>query len=125
MSERDFERIKSVVGRTAQLQFKVVDDQASEYMRKVAATCRRTAPSPSSPTSGATRRPGAPREVIFLVAKDRTALEQFVAGLKGDVAVPNDREFGYEAVDAPGAEPAIQPGPRAPGALTCCIGGQG
>ena len=31
----DFEHIKSVIGRTAQLEFKIVDD-GSEYMRKVA-----------------------------------------------------------------------------------------
>ena len=32
----DFERIKSIIGRTAQLEFKIVDD-GSEYMKKVAA----------------------------------------------------------------------------------------
>jgi preprotein translocase subunit SecD len=33
----DFEHIKAVIGRTAQLEFKIVDD-GSEYMRKVAAS---------------------------------------------------------------------------------------
>src|SRR5947207_12373 len=32
----DFERIKSIIGRTAQLEFKIVDD-GSEYMKKIAA----------------------------------------------------------------------------------------
>ena len=34
---QDFERIKSIIGRTAQLEFKIVDD-GSEYMKKVAAS---------------------------------------------------------------------------------------
>src|SRR5204862_279052 len=33
----DFERIKSIIGRTAQLEFKIVDD-GSEYMKKAAAS---------------------------------------------------------------------------------------
>ena len=37
LEQRDFERIKSIIGRTAQLQFKVVDS-ASDYAKKVAAT---------------------------------------------------------------------------------------
>jgi preprotein translocase subunit SecD len=103
LEERDFERIKSVVGRTAQLQFKIVDDQASEYIRKVAATLPKDSPITIEPDSWRDEKTGAPREVIFLVSKERTALEQFVAGLKGDLAVPNDREFGFESIEAPGA----------------------
>ncbi|HMC95576.1 MAG TPA: hypothetical protein VKO16_12475, partial [Polyangia bacterium] len=37
LKSADFERIKSIIGRTAQLEFKIVDD-GSEYMKKVAAT---------------------------------------------------------------------------------------
>ncbi len=37
LKSADFERIKSIIGRTAQLEFKIVDD-GSEYMRKVAAS---------------------------------------------------------------------------------------
>ena len=36
------------------------------------------------------------------MAKDRAALEKFVAGLTGDLAVPTDREFGYEEVERHG-----------------------
>ena len=36
----DFERIKTIIGRTAQLEFKIVDD-GSEYMKKVAGARRR------------------------------------------------------------------------------------
>src|ERR1041384_3925746 len=32
----DFERIKSIIGRTAQLEFKIVDDGPTDYMRKIA-----------------------------------------------------------------------------------------
>jgi preprotein translocase subunit SecD len=103
LEERDFERIKSVVGRTAQLQFKIVDDQAAPYVRKVAATLPKDSPITVEPDTWTDEKTGAPREVIYLVSKDRTQLEQFVAGLKGEVAVPNDREFGYEAVEARGS----------------------
>ena len=37
LKSADFERIKSIIGRTAQLEFKIVDD-GSEYMKKVAAS---------------------------------------------------------------------------------------
>src|SRR5262249_46317381 len=36
----DFERIKSIIGRTAQLEFKIVDD-GSEYMKKVAVEAKK------------------------------------------------------------------------------------
>ena len=39
----DFERIKSIIGRTAQLEFKIVDD-GSEYMKKVAASSAQEGP---------------------------------------------------------------------------------
>ena len=41
---------------------------------------------------------GALHEVIFLRAKERAPLEKFVSQLGGELAVPNDREFGYEEV---------------------------
>jgi preprotein translocase subunit SecD len=103
LEERDFERIKAVVGRTAQLQFKIVDDQASEYTTKVAASRLKDSPITIQPDSWRDDKTGVNREVIYLVAKDREVLEKFISGLTGDLAVPNDREFGYEAVDEPGS----------------------
>ena len=54
----DFERVKKLIGRTAQLEFKMVDD-GSEYMKKVAALAApKKAESPASrsaPTAGPRR----------------------------------------------------------------------
>jgi preprotein translocase subunit SecD len=101
LEQRDFERIKSIIGRTAQLQFKVVDS-ASEYAKKVAATVQPTSGITVEPDSWRSQKTGALHEVVFLRAKDRATLEKFVAGLTGELAVPNDREFGYEEVVSKG-----------------------
>jgi preprotein translocase subunit SecD len=97
LEQRDFERIKSIIGRTAQLQFKVVDS-ASEYAKKVAATVTPASGVTVEPETWRSQKTGAMHEVVFLRAKDRATLEKFVAGLSGELAVPNDREFGYEEV---------------------------
>jgi preprotein translocase subunit SecD len=101
LEQRDFERIKSIIGRTAQLQFKIVDS-ASEYAKKVAATVQPTSGITVEPDSWRSQKTGALHEVVFLRAKDRATLEKFVAGLTGELAVPNDREFGYEEVVSKG-----------------------
>jgi preprotein translocase subunit SecD len=98
VAQNDFERIKGIIGRTAQLQFKVVED-TGDYAKKVAASV------PQNNPGGVTVEPdswrddkGGTHEVIYLRAKNRADLEKFVAGLTGELAVPNDREFGYEEV---------------------------
>lgn len=93
----DFERIKALIGRTAQLEFKIVDD-GSEYMKKVVATVPKDGPITTEPDSWTAKDSGRPHEDVYLRSKDRAALEKFVAGLSGDLAVPPDREFGYEEV---------------------------
>jgi preprotein translocase subunit SecD len=98
LEQRDFERIKSIIGRTAQLEFKIVDDQALEYMKKVAATLPQGSPITPETDTWRDEKTGGSHEILFLKAKDRAPLEQFVAGLKGEVAVPSEREFGYEEI---------------------------
>jgi len=39
LKQSDFERIKSIIGRTAQLEFKIVDD-GTEYMKKLVPACQ-------------------------------------------------------------------------------------
>jgi len=101
LDQAQFERIKNIIGRTAQLQFKVVADN-EEYPKKVAAAVPKD--------SGITVVPdpwteeGVQREVIYLEAKDRAALEKFASGLTGDLAPPNDREWGFEEVRTKGAD---------------------
>ncbi len=54
LKSADFERIKSIIGRTAQLEFKIVDD-GSEYMKKVAASVRKNAGIDVVPSPGPRR----------------------------------------------------------------------
>ena len=44
LKQEDSDRIKSIIGRTAQLEFKIVDDDADEYMKKVAAILPKDGP---------------------------------------------------------------------------------
>jgi protein-export membrane protein SecD len=91
----DFERIKSIIGRTAQLEFKIVDD-GSEYMKKVAAAVPKDQGIDAVPESWTEKDAGKQHEDVYLRSKSRASLEKFFAGLKGDVAVPPDHEIGFE-----------------------------
>ena len=120
LEQRDFERIKSIIGRTAQLQFKIVDRRLGVRQEGGGHRPPGPAASPSSPTPGADEKTGALHEVVFLRAKDRATLEKFVAGLTGELAVPNDREFGYEEVVSQGRGQRRRP--SGSGGPTCCTG---
>jgi preprotein translocase subunit SecD len=91
----DFEHIKSIIGRTAQLEFKIVDD-GSEYMRKVAASVPKDSGIDVSPESWTEKDSGKQHEDVYLRAKNRATLEKFFASQTGDLAVPSDHEIGYE-----------------------------
>lgn len=91
----DFERIKTIIGRTAQLEFKIVDDGA-DYMRKVAASIAKGSGIDVLPESWTEKDSGKPHEDVYLRAKSRDVLEKFFAGLTGDNALPTDHEIGYE-----------------------------
>ncbi len=91
----DFERIKSIIGRTAQLEFKIVDD-GSEYMRKLAASVGKDSGIEVLPESWTEKDSGKQHEDVYLRAKTRDTLEKFFAGLTGENAVPPDHEIGYE-----------------------------
>lgn len=91
----DFERIKNIIGRTAQLEFKIVDD-GSDYMRKVAALVDKASGIEVRPESWTEKETGKPHEDVYLQAKTRDVLEKFFAGLTGENAVPADHEIGYE-----------------------------
>ncbi len=94
---QDFERIKSIIGRTAQLEFKIVDD-GSDYMKKIAASVPKDGPISVVPESWTEKNNGTQHEDVYLRVKekDKDALTSFIAGLTGDRAVPNDREIGLE-----------------------------
>ena len=94
---QDFERIKNIIGRTAQLEFKIVDD-GSEYMKKVAASVAKDSAIVVVPESWTEKHQGTQHEDVYLRAKekDKDELTKFIAGLAGDLAIPNDREIALE-----------------------------
>jgi preprotein translocase subunit SecD len=101
LDQAEFERIKRIIGQTAQLQFKIVED-GSDYMEKVAASVPKTGPVTAEVDTWSDSKSGSRHQDYFLQAKDRADIEKFVAGLTGPLAVPSDREFGYYEVVAKG-----------------------
>jgi len=99
LKTEDFEHIKSVIGRTAQLEFKIVDD-GSEYMRKVAASVPKDSGIDVVPESWTEKDSGKQHEDVYLRAKSRATLQKYFAGLTGELAVPGDHEIGYEEMQA-------------------------
>jgi protein-export membrane protein SecD len=106
-NQSDFDRVKNIIGRTAQLEFKIVDDDADDYMKKVIAKV----PKEGQPGSGPitydvypwTTKDGSQRhDLIYLKSPKREDLEKFLAtAATGDAALPPDREFGLEEVTRP------------------------
>jgi preprotein translocase subunit SecD len=95
LKSADFERIKSIIGRTAQLEFKIVDD-GSDYMKKLAASVPKNTGIDVVPESWTEKDSGKPHEDVYLRSKSRATLEKFFAGLTGEMVVPVDHEIGYE-----------------------------
>src|SRR4051794_36944873 len=86
----DFERIKSIIGRTAQLEFKIVDD-GSEYMKRVAVEAKKLPASAGIevlPDEWTEKDNGKAHEDVFLRSKSREALTKFFAELPPELAVP-------------------------------------
>jgi len=107
LKSADFERIKSIIGRTAQLEFKIVDD-GSEYMKRVAATVPKSDGKSGGievvPESWTEKDSGKPHEDVYLRSKSRDALMKFFDGLTGELAMPPDHEIGYEETQARGED---------------------
>ena len=102
LKSADFEHIKSIIGRTAQLEFKIVDDGA-EYSRKLVdylkgpgAAATKDSGIEAVPESWTEKDSGKQHEDVYLRAKSRDALQKFFEGLTGDLALPLDHEIGYE-----------------------------
>ncbi|HEX4458812.1 MAG TPA: protein translocase subunit SecD [Polyangia bacterium] len=95
----DFERVKKQIGRTAQLEFKMVDD-GSDFMRKAAgiATAKKAEfPGLEVHSDQWTEKDsGQPHGDVYFRDKDRNELVRFFASLTGDDAMPTDHEIGYE-----------------------------
>ena len=72
----DFERIKNIIGRTAQLEFKIVDD-GSDYMKKVAAAVPKRDEGAARPDRHRRSARGVDREGLGQAARGRLpALEE-------------------------------------------------
>jgi preprotein translocase subunit SecD len=96
LKTQDFDRIKSIIGRTAQLQFKIVDDEQGDYMKKVAAAIPKDSPIKWEASRWSEKESAKPHELIVLRAPKREDLEKFTATLVGDLAPPPEREWGFE-----------------------------
>ncbi len=100
----DFEHIKSIIGRTAQLEFKIVDDGADysrklvDYLKGPGAAATKDSGIEPVPESWTEKDSGKQHEDVYLRAKSREALQKFFASLPADLAVPGDHEIGYEEV---------------------------
>jgi preprotein translocase subunit SecD len=99
LKPEDFEHVKKQIGRTAQLEFKMVED-GSEYMKKlgnIASNKKAEFPGLQVRDDSWTEKDtGAPHADVYLRAKDKGEIERFLASLSKEDQVPNDHEIGYE-----------------------------
>ena len=124
LKPEDFERVKKQIGRTAQLEFKMLDD-GSEYMKKVAGLAvSKKAEFPGIEVkhdSWQEKDSGALHEDVYLRDKDKSELERFFASLTGDDAVPLGPRDRLRAVGARQRRRRRPPRPRpSTGAPTTC-----
>jgi preprotein translocase subunit SecD len=105
----DFERVKNLIGRTAQLEFKIVDDGAT-YMNKIVGLALAKKDQYPGLDVGhgdwSERDAGTPHADPYLKAKDKAVIEKFFADLPAEDQVPQDHEIGYEQISASGDEGA-------------------
>jgi preprotein translocase subunit SecD len=103
LKPEDFERVKNLIGRTAQLEFKMADD-GSEYMKKLASIAVGKKTEYPGLEIGRDewqeKDSGQVHTDVYLRDKDRSEIEKFMASLPEADQIPSDRELGYEQVPA-------------------------
>ena len=79
LKKKDFERVKKMIGRTAQLEFKMIEDEG-DFMQKVAAKVPKDGPIKVRTDSYDGKKRG---QIVFtfLQSKDKKALNKFVGSL--------------------------------------------
>src|SRR4029077_9049531 len=83
LKSADFEHIKSIIGRTAQLEFKIVDDGADysrkivDYLKGPGAAATKDSGIEPVPESWTEKDSGKQHEDVYLKAKTREALQKF------------------------------------------------
>jgi preprotein translocase subunit SecD len=99
LSQNDFERVKSLIGKTAQLEFKIVDD-GSDYMRKLGAYADTKKGQYFGLDVGydawTAKDTGNQHTDVFLKGPDKAVLEKFLKELPPEMAVPQDHEILFE-----------------------------
>ena len=98
----DFEHVKKLIGRTAQLEFKM-DDDGSEYMKKlasIAASKKAEFPGIEIGHDAWTEKDsGAQHSDVYLRDKSRDEIEKFLASLSPADQVPDDHQIAFEQVN--------------------------
>ncbi|MCB9556798.1 MAG: protein translocase subunit SecD [Deltaproteobacteria bacterium] len=92
LTKKDFDRIKKLIGRTAQLEFKICDDE-SDVMRQAAALVKEGGPIEVRTEDYDGKQRG---RVVYtaLASKDKRRLQEFLENLpKNGVKIPADREI--------------------------------
>jgi len=99
LSQGDFERVKGLIGKTAQLEFKMADD-GSEYMQKLGAYAdSKKAQYPGLDVgydAWQQKDTGQQHTDVYLKAKDKAVLDKFFKELPPENQVPNDHEILFE-----------------------------
>ncbi len=99
LSQNDFERVKGLIGKTAQLEFKMADD-GSEYMQKLGAYAdNKKAQYPGLDVgydAWQQKDSGQQHTDVYLKSKDKAVLERFFKELPTDQQVPADHEILFE-----------------------------
>ena len=99
LSQGDFERVKGLIGKTAQLEFKMVDD-GTEYMQKLGAYAdSKKAQYPGLDVgydAWQAKDSGQQHADVYLKSKDKTALEKFLKELPPEYQIPGDHEILFE-----------------------------
>src|SRR5262249_32291027 len=100
LQESDFERIKNIIGKTAQLEFKIVDDSdvANNYMKSFGPLLPKESGIELLSYPWNEKDSNREHVIYYLQSKSRDALEKFVASLPKDKPPPPGDQFGYEEV---------------------------
>lgn len=101
LSQADFQRVKTMIGKTAQLEFKMVDDGA-EYMQRLSAYAESKKTQYPGLEVGfdywQQKDNGQQHTDVYLKSKDKSVMERFLKDLPSELAVPNDHQILFEQI---------------------------
>ncbi len=94
LTKKDFDRVKKIIGRTAQLEFKIVDDE-NTFMKKVGDKVPKDSPIEVR-TDGYDGKKKGRVSYTYLQSKDKKALDLFIENLpKMGLKVPKTHQILY------------------------------